>query len=160
MTFGIFVYFFFFVFQLFLFSLSRCGFSFKIYKWHEHSPNQIELFSLSQCSNSGRIRISSTVDNGFSIGKCSRERFSGSLNCHINKITKSIDSKPVTMVYNFQGSTFFWKSFNEQKRTYISIFAFWNRALCSPRFNYLWILFLLCGKTMYSPYFAEHGTIG
>lgn len=72
-----------------------------------HIPNQIELFSLSQCSSSGRILMSSSVDNGFSSGNVSSRRCSGSLNCHVNKITKSIDSSPATIVYSFHGSTFF-----------------------------------------------------
>lgn len=70
-------------------------------------PNQIELFSLSQCSSSGRILMSSIIDNGFSSGKVSSRRCSGSLNCHVNSITKSIDSSPATIVYSFHGSTFF-----------------------------------------------------
>lgn len=70
-------------------------------------PNQIELFSLSQCSSSGRILMSSIVDNGFSSGNVSSRRCSGSLSCHVNKITKSIDSSPATIVYSFHGSTCF-----------------------------------------------------
>lgn len=72
-----------------------------------HVPNHMELRSLSQCSSSGRILISSVVDTGSSSGNVSSIRCSGSKICQDSNITKSIDKRPETMVYSFQGSTFF-----------------------------------------------------
>lgn len=76
---------------------------------HRYIPNQIDWFSLSQCSSSGLIRMSSVANNGFSSGNVSSRRWSGSVNCHVNNITKSTDSNPDTSVYSFQGSTFFYR---------------------------------------------------
>lgn len=77
---------------------------------HSHVPNQIDWFSLSQCSSSGLIRMSSVANNGFSSGKVSSRLWSGSMNCHSNKITKSTNSNPDTIVYSFHGSTFFYRT--------------------------------------------------
>lgn len=79
------------------------------------SPSHTELFTLSQCSSSGRILTSSFRESGSSRGKVSSRRASGSCSCHVKRITKSTTSKPETMVYNFQGSTFFY-GMNKSRR--------------------------------------------
>lgn len=141
-----------------------------------HIPNQIDWFSLSQCSNSGLIRMSSVDSIGFSNGNVSSRRCNGSLSCHVNNITKSIDSNPETMVYNFHGSTFFWNKnhfkWNQRKSKYFSFF-FCNAFFHIDSFiystclhyvfymvSYLWILFLFSCESMNTPHFTEHCSIG
>lgn len=77
----------------------------KLFQWD--SPSHTELFTLSQCSSSGRILTSSVADTGSSSGKVSSRRSSGSCSCHVRRITKSTTSRPDTIVYSFHGSTFF-----------------------------------------------------
>uniref|UniRef100_A0A1A9UIR2 Uncharacterized protein n=1 Tax=Glossina austeni TaxID=7395 RepID=A0A1A9UIR2_GLOAU len=60
-------------------------------------PNQTEFCELSQCSNSGRILISSVVDIGSSKGKVSNIRCKGSITCQAINIIRSTDKRPVTM---------------------------------------------------------------
>lgn len=55
--------------------------------------------------------MSSVANNGFSSGNVSSRRWSGSVNCHVNNITKSTDSNPDTILYSFHGSTFFYGNF-------------------------------------------------
>lgn len=57
--------------------------------------------------------MSSAANNGFSSGNVSSRRWSGSVNCHVNNITKSTDSNPDTILYSFHGSTFFYGNSNQ-----------------------------------------------
>lgn len=74
-------------------------------KRSKYSPNHMEFFVLSQCSNSGLILMSSTVVVGFSSGNVSITRCNGSVSCQTTKSTRSTQTSPDTIEYNFQGWT-------------------------------------------------------